>query len=64
LEEVRKSRKASDTTRLYYRRYTNTEIGDKWVCVVVKFLSDDAFISIAYATNKIKQGELMWQKES
>jgi hypothetical protein len=46
-EEVRKSRKASDTTRLYYRRYTNTEIGDKWVCVVVKFLSDDAFISIA-----------------
>jgi hypothetical protein len=63
-EEVRKSRRASDTTRLYYRRYTNTAIGDKWVCVVVKFLENDAFISTAYGTNKIKQGELIWRKES
>jgi hypothetical protein len=47
-QEVRKSRKAPDTGRLYYRRYTGTEKGDKWVCVVVKFLENDAFISTAY----------------
>jgi hypothetical protein len=62
-EEVRKSRKAPDTGRLYYRRYIGTEKGDKWVCVVVKFLENDAFISTAYLTRRIILGELIWRKE-
>jgi hypothetical protein len=61
-EEVRRSQKPPNTTRLYYRWYTNTPVGSKWVCVAVKFLETDAFISTAYVTTKIKEGELIWQK--
>jgi hypothetical protein len=63
-EEVRKSRKAPDTGRLYYRWYTDTEKGDQWVCVVVKFLENDAFISTAYLARRIMPGEWIWVKES
>lgn len=63
-EEVRKSREDPDTVRLYYRRYTNPSEKDKWVCVVVKFLENDAFILTAYETRRIKSGELIWRIES
>lgn len=62
-QEVRKSRKAPDIGRLYYRWYTDTEKGEKWVCVVVKFLENDAFISTAYLARRIMSGELIWRKE-
>jgi hypothetical protein len=55
---------APDTGRLYYRWYTETEKGGKWVCVVVKFLENDAFISTAYLARRIMPGELIWAKES
>jgi hypothetical protein len=60
-EEVRKSERAPHS-RLYYRRYTNTVLGDKFMCVVVKFLENDAFISTAYLARKINPGELIWRK--
>jgi hypothetical protein len=47
---------------LYYRRYTNIVLGDKFICVVVKFLENDAFIRTAYLARKINPGELMWRK--
>jgi hypothetical protein len=55
-EIVRKSR-SDVTVALYYRYYTNTLVGDKWLCVVVKLLLDDAFVLTAYLTDKPKQGE-------
>ena len=55
-EEVRKSRLDQNTVRLYYRWFTNTTVGDKWVLVAVKFLESDAFILTAYEVNKIKPG--------
>ena len=57
---VRKSR-SDDSAELFYRFYTQTAIGDKWLCVVVKYLSDDAFIVTAYFTDKPKKGDDRWQ---
>jgi hypothetical protein len=47
-------------TELIYRFYTQLTIGDKWLCVVVKDLIDDAFIITAYFTDKPKKGETLW----
>lgn len=45
---------------LYYRYYIGTQVGDKWLCVVVKIKEDDAFVVTAYLTNTPKQGEVLW----
>ena len=58
-EEVRRSR-TDETVFLSYRYYTETLIGDKWLCVVVKYLDNDAFVLTAYFTDKIKKGEQVW----
>lgn len=57
---VRQSR-SDETAELYYRFYTQTTIGDKWLCVVVKYLQGDAFIVTAYFTDKPKRGNTLWQ---
>jgi hypothetical protein len=59
---VRKSR-SDDSVNLFYRFYTQTKIGDKWLCVVAKYLPDDAFVVTAYFTNKPKKGDDLWQSE-
>ena len=43
-----------------YRFYTGTKVGDKWLCVVVKYSAVDAFILTAYLTDKPKKGEQLW----
>ena len=43
--------------RLNYRWFRGTVVGDKWVCVVVKYLESDAFVLTAYVTDTIPQGE-------
>jgi hypothetical protein len=62
-EEIRRSRSDPATVKLYYRWFTNTTKGNKWVLVVVKFLENDAFVLTAYLTRKIMPGELIWQKQ-
>ncbi|MBV8356564.1 MAG: hypothetical protein JO189_01305 [Deltaproteobacteria bacterium] len=42
--------------RLYYRYYSGTRLGDKFVCVVVKVTESDAFVLTAYLTDKPKKG--------
>lgn len=59
---VRQSR-SDESAALFYRFYTQTAIGDKWLCVVVKYFPDDAFIVTAYFTDKPKKGEDLWQSE-
>jgi len=49
-----------ETVLLSYRYYTGTPIGDKWLCIVVKYLENDAFVLTAYFTDKIKKGEKLW----
>ena len=56
---VRRSR--SDTTvRLFYEYYARTIVGGKWLCVVVKYAENDAFVVTAYLTDKPKAGEDLW----
>ena len=38
--------------RLYYRFYLGTRVGDKYLCVVVKVLVEDAFVRTAYLADK------------
>lgn len=57
--EVRISR-SDESVKLFYEYYAQTSVGGKWLCVVVKYFSDDAFVITAYLTNTIKAGEVLW----
>ncbi|MFQ5632325.1 MAG: hypothetical protein ACE5I1_26445 [bacterium] len=46
---------------LFYRDYLSTPVTRKYLCLVVKVLSDDAFIITAYFTDTIKKGEILWK---
>lgn len=46
-----------------YRFYFGTQVGDKWLCVVVKHDKNDAFVLTAYLTDKIKKGIQLWPKK-
>ena len=48
------------STELNYRFYLGTKVGDKWLCVVVKYARQDAFVLTAYLTDRPKRGEQIW----
>ena len=54
--------RSDDAVRLFYEFYAQTMVGGKWLCVVVKYLPDDAFVVTAYLTDKPKTGETLWPK--
>ncbi len=58
-ELVRRS-KADADARLFYAYYSQTVVGGKWLCVVVKYTDADAFVVTAYLTDKPKAGEDLW----
>jgi len=58
-ELVRRSR-SDPAARLFYEYRENTPMGGKWLCVVVKYAGDDAFVVTAYLTDKPKDGEDLW----
>lgn len=51
---------SDEAARLYYRSYSGTAVGDKFVCVVVKVEASDAFVLTAYLTDKPKKGAVLW----
>jgi len=57
--EVRVSR-SDASVRLFYEFYARTRVGDKWLCIVVKYSENDAFVITAYLTDKLKTGEILW----
>jgi hypothetical protein len=57
--EVRVS-SVDEAMRLFYEFYAWTQVGGKWLCVVVKYAPDDAFVITAYLTDKPKAGETVW----
>jgi hypothetical protein len=59
--EVRRSR-SDENVRLFYRFYAATIVGGKWLCVVVKYFVEDAFIITAYLTDSVKAGDILWPK--
>ncbi|MCD6319494.1 MAG: hypothetical protein J7M03_02320 [Candidatus Desulfofervidaceae bacterium] len=48
---------------LFYRHYKTTPVTQKYLCVVVKTLSNDSFIITAYFTDTIKRGEILWERK-
>lgn len=54
---------SDETALLNYRYYLGTKVGDKWLCVVVKYELKDAFVLTAYLTDKPKKGEQLWPKK-
>lgn len=58
-EEIVRSR-SDPEIELYYRFYRDTQVGEKYSCIVVKFTEDDAFILTVYLTDKVKQGKRLW----
>lgn len=52
--------RSDPTAELSYRYYLGTRVGDKWLCVVVKYAPDDAFVLTAYLTDQPKKGEQLW----
>ena len=56
---VRRSR-SDKAVRLFYEFYAQTIVSGKWLCVVVKYVEDDAFVVTAYLTDKPKAGEDLW----
>ncbi len=60
-QTVRRSR-SDDTVRLFYEFHAQTMGGGTWLCVVVKYLGDGAFVVTAYLTDKPKTGDSLWPK--
>jgi hypothetical protein len=58
-QSVRRSR-SDAAVRLFYEFYAQTIVCGKWLCVVVKYVEDDAFVVTAYLTDKPKAGEDLW----
>jgi hypothetical protein len=48
---------------LSYRFYVGTKVGDKWLCVVVKYGTNDAFVVTAYLTDQLKKGAQLWPRK-
>ena len=55
--------RCDEMATLNYRYYFGTKVGDKWLCVVVKYGDEDAFVLTAYLTNEPKKGLRLWPKE-
>lgn len=58
-----KCSRSDETVTLNYRYYTETLVGEKWLCIVVKYSTNDAFVLTAYFTDKPKQGKQLWPSE-
>ena len=58
-ELVRRSR-SDDSVFLNYAFHPQTPVGSKWLCVVVKYEQNDAFVVTAYLTGQPKAGETLW----
>jgi len=60
--EVRRS-SSDETVKLFYEFYAQTRFGGKWLCVVVKYMPDDAFVITAFLTDAMKTEETLWPKK-
>ena len=60
--EVRSSR-SDEAVRLFYEFYAKTMVGGKWLCVVVRYAAEDAFVVTAYLTDRLKAGDTIWPKK-
>lgn len=55
--------KSDESIEMFYRFYTSSPVGEKFLCVVVKVIENDNFIVTVYFTDKIKKGKVLWEKK-
>lgn len=55
--------KTDPDVELFYRRYSTTPVTEKYLCVVVKVLINNLFITTAYFTDTIKVGEVLRERK-
>ena len=53
---------SDEKIKMYYRFYHGLVVGEKYLCVIVKFQDEDAFIVTAYFTDQIKGGSGFMEK--
>ncbi len=58
-DEIRESKKDAKVL-LYYKRYKN--LGNRYICVLIKQLNGEGFVVTAYLADKVKRGKVIWQK--
>ncbi len=58
-DEIRESKKDAKVL-LYYRQYKNLE--NRYICVLIKQLNGEGLVVTAYLADKIKRGNVIWQK--
>ena len=56
-EAMARSRQDSDSVMLYYKQLVGTPFVGKWICAVVKYLEEDAFVLTAYLTEDAGHSE-------
>jgi hypothetical protein len=57
-DEVRRS-KRDYSVFLYYKKY-----GNWFICVLVRHLNNEGYIITAYVADKMKKGDVIWQRKS
>ena len=55
--------KYDKTVLLYHKFYPKTPVTTKYLLVAVKILDKDAFVITAFFTDKIKKGDMVWEKK-
>jgi len=55
--------KTDTSVELFYKHYRTTPVSEKFLCIVVKASKDDNFVVTAYYTDRIKGGDLLWEKK-
>ncbi len=60
--EIIKQSVYAPNVELFYKYYKDMYAG-KYICVAIKILNEDCFISTSYITDRIKSGEIVWKKD-
>lgn len=55
--------RSDSEVRLYHRLYRSNTVGEKHLCVVVKWRRDDPFLITAFFTDRPKRGAVLWPTE-
>lgn len=48
---------------LFYKYYDITPVTKKYLCVIIKVITDDLFLITTYFTDTVKRGEILWERK-
>lgn len=55
--------KTDTSVELFYKHYPTTPVSENFLCIVVNTFRDENFVVTAYYTDRIKGGDLLWEKK-